>query len=368
MKNLKRSSSLPNRPYIFHPNIEKLTREQWLSVRASVNGGFRIGGSDCSVVYTPYAGSICCNPWKTKLELYKELRKEPIVLPKEVNQEACDNGHKYEREIAEKFCQQKGFTLVEDNAMYQSVEHLFMMADFDFLVDTPDGRFGLEIKWTDASQWKKLNNIRDGIAPPNYEAQMRHYMAVSGLPGWWLAMGSCQGNVNPDVITDVQSMLLMRDLDEELRLIEAEETFIEDTKIGELPTLTEVDGKDALEALRRVYGKGDPEIPEVFFSRKHEESFRGMLAASSQISDLKAKIKAAESEYDKYAAAIGEMVKEGRRGVFTDETTGETIIFDWKVRESNRFQEKDFQKDHPEMYEEYKKKSFSKSAGITYKK
>lgn len=365
-KKLKRST-LPNKPFVVHPNIEKLSREEWLQVRAAVNGGFRIGGSDCSVVYTPYAGSICCNPWKTKLELYKELRKEPIEEPKEVNQTACDNGHKFEREIAEKFCKMKGFKLVEDNAMYQSVDHPFMMADFDFLVDTPDGIFGLEIKWTDASQWKKLNNIRNGIAPPNYEAQVRHYMAVSGLPGWWLAMGSCQGNLNEDVITDIQSMLIMRDLDEENRLIEAEESFIDDTRIGELPTVTEVDGKDALEALRRVYGKGDPEVPEVFFSKKHESHFRGMADASAKIDSLKAEMKSAEAEYDKCAAAIGEMVKEGRRGIYTDDTTGETFVFDWKVRESSTFQQKEFKADHPDLYEEYRKKSFSKSASIVKK-
>lgn len=368
MRKLKRSTTLPMKPYIVHPDIEKLTREKWLEVRAAVNGGYRIGGSDCSVVYTPFVGAVCCNPWKTPLELYKELRKEPIAIPKEVNQAACDNGHKFEREIAEKFCKQKGFKLIETNAMYQSVDHPFMMADFDFLVETPEGIFGLEIKWTDASQWKKLNNIRDGIAPPNYEAQCRHYMAVSGLPGWWLAMGSCQGNVNDDVITDVQSMLILRDIEEENRLIEAEESFVDDCKIGELPTLEVIDGKTALEALRRVYGAGDPEVPEVFFSKKHESHFRGMLEASEKIDALKCKIKAAEVEYDKHAAAIGEMIKEGRRGVYTDDTTGETILFDWKVRESNRFQEKAFQADHPEMYEEYKKKSFSKSPGISKKK
>lgn len=347
---------LPNNPNILCNDISVLEKEAWLALRRSVNDGFTIGGSEAAIV-------MGVSPWQTPLDLYKTLRKEPVAFERVMDEDRLAKGHKYEHEIAEKFCRLTGYTLIEDVRMFQHPACPWMIADFDALVQTPDGIFGLEIKWTEASNFSMIKEIKEGHPPIYYEYQCRQYMAVSHLPGWYLAVGTVQGNV-ADSITDVQYCRIDRDEAIEDDLIERERTFIDDTMVGEEPDITNGNPQKGLDALFRIFGKGNPDTKPIYLGNKYEKAFKKMAEIEEESTALNKRLKEIQDEYDKAALTIGVAVKDGVQGIYEDADTGKNYIFLWKSSCSRRFDSSRFAKDNPATFEAYKKESVSRKPQI----
>jgi len=143
--------------------------DKWLAIR---NKG--IGGSDAGVIMN-------LNPYKSRLSLWMEKtgQKEPDDLSEN---EAVYWGIKNEQNIADCFEERTGKKLRKCGTL-QSVEHPWLLANVDRLIVGEDA--GLEIKTAgvqQAARWK------DDELPDEYYAQIMHYLLVTGLPMWYVAV------------------------------------------------------------------------------------------------------------------------------------------------------------------------------------
>lgn len=144
-------------------------RKAWEDVRFS-----GIGGSDA-------AAALGMSPWKSQFKLW--LEKTQQVPPEDLS----DNEYVYwgtvlEAVVANRFCELTG-KKVHRRGMLRSCEYPFMLANVDRLVDGEDA--GLECKTANgfaAKEW-----IDDKL-PVQYYIQCQHYMAVTGLSKWYIAV------------------------------------------------------------------------------------------------------------------------------------------------------------------------------------
>ena len=145
-----------------------MERKEWLRKRKE-----GIGGSD--------AGAICgLNPYVSPLRVYQDKTSSEIP---EYDNEAMRQGRELEDYVAKRFMEAAGCKVRRSNAMYQSTEYPFMLADVDRLVVGEDA--GLECKTASAFQADQWKN---GKIPPHYLIQCLHYMAVTGRTSWYLAV------------------------------------------------------------------------------------------------------------------------------------------------------------------------------------
>ncbi len=145
-----------------------MPREEWLALRRS-----GIGGSD--------AGAICgLNPFRSAIDVWSEKTAETPGT--ERDSEAMRVGRDLEDYVAKRFCEMTGKKVHRKNAMMQSEEDPFMIANIDRMVVGENAL--LECKTANAyaaEQWK------DGKCPEFYEVQCHHYMAVTGTDKVYLA-------------------------------------------------------------------------------------------------------------------------------------------------------------------------------------
>lgn len=145
-----------------------MTHDQWLDLRRK-----SIGGSDAATV-------VGLNPYSCAYELWADkLGKLP---PKEEN-EAMRLGHDLEDYVAKRFTEATGKKVRRKNAVIYNPDLPFAHANVDRLVIGEDA--GLECKTTSVLNLKKF---RDGDFPANYYVQCQHYMMVTVLPKWYLAV------------------------------------------------------------------------------------------------------------------------------------------------------------------------------------
>ena len=144
------------------------TREEWLSKRLK-----GIGGSD--------AGSILgLNPYKSAYTLWCEKTGR---IHNDTDNEAMRLGRDLEDYVAQRFTEATGNKVRKSGYSYQSKEHPFMLANVDRLIVGEDA--GLECKTTNMMTKTRYDK---GDIPASYYAQCMHYMTVTGLKKWYIAV------------------------------------------------------------------------------------------------------------------------------------------------------------------------------------
>ena len=149
-------------------STKDMSREDWLKERK--NG---IGGSDVSCV-------LGLNKYKSAFALYNEKKSEEI---EDFDNEAMRVGRDLEEYVASRFTELSGIKVRHENAILINEEFPFIRANVDRLC--VGVKAGLECKT--ASTWN-AKNFGKGEFPVNYYAQCVAYMAVTGLPDWYLAV------------------------------------------------------------------------------------------------------------------------------------------------------------------------------------
>ncbi len=142
---------------------------KWLAVR---NKG--IGGSD--------AGTIMgLNPYRSRLSLWMEKtgKQEPQDLS---DKESVQWGIRNEPTIAAWFSQTTGKKLRKCGTM-QSNKHPWLLANVDRLIEGE--KAGLEIKTAGVRQAHRWDGDE---VPDEYYCQCQHYMLVTGLDMWYIAV------------------------------------------------------------------------------------------------------------------------------------------------------------------------------------
>ncbi|WP_445429246.1 YqaJ viral recombinase family nuclease [Bacillus atrophaeus] len=293
---------------------DNMTEEQWLEARRA-----GIGGSDAAAI----AG---LSKWKTPMSVY--LDKLGQTPHEHETSEAAYWGHIHEETVAREFSKRTGKKVRRRKAILQHPDYPFMLANVDRLI--VGERAGLECKT--ASEYLKDDWGGEEV-PDAYLVQCQHYMAVTGLKAWWIAV----------LIGGNKFVYKKVERDEELiaYLIQIEEDFWKNHVENEIPPM--FDGSEAsAELLTHMYPVGfedEKDLP---------------LAANKLIEEYKS-AKAAEKE-------VKERLKEAEnqlKGMLGEYETGNTekARVTWKTVNANRFDSKAFATEHPDLFEKFNKVS-----------
>lgn len=165
---LKEDSKLPTGLFDIVGDCRDLTNEQWLKLRKS-----GIGGSEAGKIlgYSKYG---------SPLSVYTDKRTDEI---EQIDNKHIHFGNRMEPVIRD-WLNEDGYNATEYPFMMRSSEYPFMTANIDGLAEKNGELYGLEIKTAADSMLEKWQG--DEI-PDEYYCQVQHYMAVTGLNGFYIA-------------------------------------------------------------------------------------------------------------------------------------------------------------------------------------
>ena len=143
-------------------NTKKISHEEWLELRKR-----GIGGSDAG-------GVIGASPWSSAITVYAD--KLDLSKPKEQT-EAMRLGTDLEGYVAQRFMEDTGKKVKNDNFMYLDDEYDFLIADIDRRIVGENA--GLECKTM--KYVPDDCNLDAGEVPDHYYAQCQHYIMVMGF-------------------------------------------------------------------------------------------------------------------------------------------------------------------------------------------
>lgn len=291
------------------------SHEDWLADRKK-----GIGGSDVGAV-------LGLNKYKSTYTLWAE--KSGLLHTEEVDNESMRIGRDLEDYVARRFMEATGHEVVTSDYSFQSKEHPFMLANVDrLLTDEPSG---LECKTASALTRYDFEN---GDIPPSYYCQCMHYMAVTGLNKWYIAIlvmgkGFYWFEIN-------------RDEEEIKALIEAEEEFWNKVQTGEEPS---IDGTDSTaKTLGAVFNYSKPN--ECLLDYEAENALNMVYSINEKIKELKEQ----KTLYEN-------IVKREMQNAEKAET--EELVVKWTRKETERFSQSEFKKQEPLTYKRFMKKSTS---------
>lgn len=272
------------------------------------------------------AGAICgFNPYVSAFQVYQDKISEDIV---EFDNESMRQGRDLEEYVAQRFMEETGLKVRRANAIYQSSEHPWMLADYDRLIIGQ--KAGLECKTVSPYSSDKW---ADGQIPLHYQLQVQHYLAVSGYDCWYIAA----------IIFGREFVIRKIERDEELiqYLIRIEKRFWHENVLARI--MPDPDGSDnCSEAIAKLYSKSD--------SAKtiQLQGCNQLLKRRVELDEL---IKKMETE----KASIEQKIKIE----LGDATYGLTEEFkvSWSFFEQNRLDTKKLKEEQPDIYKDYCKVS-----------
>lgn len=291
------------------------THEEWLADRSK-----GIGGSDVGAV-------LGLNKYKSTYTLWAE--KTGLLHAEEVNNEAVRVGHDLEQYVADRFMEATGHKVVTSDYSFQSEKYPFMLANVDRLL--VDEESGLECKTASALTRYDFEN---GDIPSSYYCQCMHYMAVTGLKKWYIAIlvmgkGFYWFEIN-------------RDEEEIKALIEAEEDFWNKVKTGEAPPI------DGTSSTAKTLGT-------VFNRSMDKECTLGHEAetALNMIYNINEKMKELKEQKTLYENIVKKEMEDAERAEVED------YVVKWSRKETQRFNQSDLKKYEPSIYKRFTKKTTS---------
>lgn len=306
--------------------IEKFkyaNHEEWKAIRRKY-----VGGSE--------AGSIIgLNPYKSAYALWAEKTGR---IPEFEGNMATKVGTYMEDFIAHLFAEETGKKVQKVNTSLHNTDYPFAIANIDRKI--VGEKAGLEIKNT--TSLPVIKHLKNCDFPEMYLAQCTHYLAVTGLERWYLAvLVNCK---------ELKLYTLERDEAEIKALMDAEKEF---WKFVQMDVAPMPDGADSTsDALLSMYPNStDDAVDLVAFSTELEE----YMALSDQIKNL-TKMK------DEKANIIKEFMKDagyGRNGKYS---------VSYKSQERRTFDTKRFEKENQSLdLSDYYKVSTSRVFKVTKK-
>jgi len=289
--------------------------ETWLEYRK-----LGIGGSDASVVCG-------INRYKSPVELWMEKTDQ---LPYQEAGEAAYWGTQLENLVRSEFTKRTGIEVKQVNQMLQSEEYPFMLANLDGECVHPDyGICGFEAKTASAykaGEW-------DDTIPDEYQLQVQHYMAVTGYPGFYIAV-LIGGNT-------FRWKFIKRDEELIAMLIELESAFWHHVQELTPPPL---DGSDA--SAKFLAERFPDSVPksQITLPDTAADLLAQYDAACEQLELITEKKTEAENR-------LKEMLGENEVG------TAGTHIVSWKSISQERLDSKTLKAEHPVLYKKYSNKT-----------
>ncbi len=282
-----------------------MPREKWLELRKE-----GIGGSDAAVI-------MGVNPWKSPLELWLEKTGE---LADDEDNEAMYWGRMLEDMVAREFAKRTGKQVRRKNSLIKSKKHPFMLANIDR--DVVGERAGLECKTTSGFYEDT------GECPAHYYPQIQHYMAVLGYEKWYVA-----------VLAGGQRFYIYEVPRNEAYIDEmiSKERQFWDLVLSDTPPVADSGSNDALAKMFPT-AKDDEDVVEL-----PGEAFE-LIIQYDRAHDAEKQAKEAK---DEAANRLKQMLADNAKGVIFDRTVR------WTNVNRNNFDRRRFQKERPELYDQY---------------
>ncbi len=293
-----------------------LPKEDWLRYRKK-----GITGTD--------AGAITgMNPYASAFSVYQDKTTDVIET---FDNEAMRQGRDMEDYVASRFEEVTGLKVRRANAIYQSDEYPWMLADFDRLI--VGQKAGLECKTVSpysADKWA------DGEIPLHYQMQIQHYLAVSGFDCWYIAA----------LIWGKDFIVRRIDRDEELiqNLIIVEDRFWEKNVLARV--MPDPDGTtDCTEKIQQMY-----------FKASADKSIRlcGYNDMLNRRAELERLIKKMETEKTEIEQRVKMEMQDASYA------TTEDYKVSWASFDQTRFDSKRLKEEQPDVYDQYAKKTSSR--------
>lgn len=281
-----------------------MTHAEWLEIRRKT-----IGGSD--------AGALCgLNPYSSPYSVYANKK---MLIPDKPDNEAMRQGRDLEQYVAERFMQETGKKVRRENSIIYNSEYSFAHADVDRLI--VGERAGLECK-TAATRNDALYS--SGSYPDYYYAQCQHYMMITGLDLWYLAVLVFQRGLY---------IFEIRRNDEEIKtLAEIERDFYDKSIAGNQEPQT--DGRQSTtDALNDQFTQSTDDTADLTLFSTEIEQYFALKERRDEIDEL----------MNEKINAVKAFMQDSERG-----TCGDHHIV-WKTQTRRTFDKARFIKEHPEI-------------------
>lgn len=299
-----------------------MTEVDWQEYRANQVG---IGGSEVATV-------LDINPWKARFNLW--LEKTGQEPREKVDNEYITWGNLLEPIIRTQFAKETGYKVQKNNFVMCHDDYDWMIANIDGEVKVPEreGKGVLEIKTT--SEWNGKEWNGENI-PVHYMAQMQHYLAVTGYE-YGIMVVLIGGN-------KLRHWFVERNDEVIEQLIAEEKKFMKAVETGEYPWIIGGSSSES-QYLANKY-------PVAF---DVEESMPQPLESLGlEYNELQEQIKAMKERTEIIKNQFRFEAKEIQK------LRGNSIIVSMPTVNKVLFDSKKFQKDHPDLYAEYKTKESS---------
>ena len=288
-----------------------LPRKEWLNWRTS-----GIGGSDVSIIFG-------LNKFRSVYQLW--LEKTGQVIPVEEENDYTHFGTILEPIVKAEFTRRTGLEIRSRNAILQSEEYPFMLADLDGVIYENGEMCIFEAKT--ASTYKK--EIWEEGVPVEYQLQIQHYMAVTGAKKTYIAA----------LVGGNQFFYYEVFRDEELIniIIQVEKEFWqENVKQGIEPA---PDGSEATtKYLNQKYSNSNGNAVELP---------PDALDLCVSYENLSEQLKAVEKRRDAVANQLKAYLKENEVGIVGDRKIS------WKTISTTTFDKKRLETENREIYDAY---------------
>lgn len=304
-------------------NTKNMSDEEWKQLRTH-----SIGGSDCGTILGMNNYESPFTLWQKKLwaDNYEEDISDKIQVK---------FGHYNEQFVAKLFEEKTGKKLRKHNKMMYHKDYDFISANVDRVVIGENAL--LECKTT--SEFLK-DKWKDGNVPASYMAQCYHYMAVTGVDFVYIAVLFGNSEFHYETI----------ERDEEIinDIINAEVEFWNEYIVkGQRPPAD--DSEITSKALNNFWKETKNDV--VNFDEEKTALFKGILAIKEQQKELDKQLKGHQNQ-------LKELLGENEFGEVSDYKAS------WKKQNRESFDAKRFKEENPELYEQYKKSSTTRTLNV----
>ena len=283
-------------------DISNLSREDWLEYRKK-----GIGGSDVAAI-------MGISPFATIRDLfYNKTGVQPVIQEEEEsNWVAKEVGHRLEDLVAEIFSKKTGLEVFPVRVMFRHPLYPFMLADVDFFVRMPDGKFAiLECK---TCNYNAKDKWADEGIPAHYVLQVRHYLSVMNMQKAFIAC--LYGNNENEFVYRT----IKRDLIEEEDIIDQETYFWQEHVLKNVVPPHNGNSDLVLANIRNYGGFADKSIPEIVLSGLESKNLEKYLTLSEEKSQLEKRKKEIEAEQRAISVPFVEQLGQGCKAVLEDGT------------------------------------------------
>ena len=300
----------------------------WESKRKSLG----IGGSEASAI-------VGMNPYMSAFSVFWD--KVNGSAPKEIS-EAMRQGSDLEEYVAQRFCAETGKKVKRNSFMLQSIKYPFMLADVDRFVVGENAL--VECKCTLNSQGYSYADA-DNI-PAYHLIQCLHYMSVVGVDKVYLATLVYGKGF---YIVEIDRSKYESDI---TALIEIEERFWNNNIKPGIPPVAD-GSKSSSNTLTNLFPQEDDSLPVVDLTPQAKNLAR--------LSEIKQEIATLTAEKDTIENSIKQQMGAASKGVFANYQISR------KTRDRISIDTKSLKSQLPEIYEQFAKKSTTRTFLFTEK-